>query len=170
MANADRPHGFVPYSALLRCRPYGCDGSEIQYENDAMHVESDGLVHVATAGSLTHIGSNIAYHAAVAASATSANPVIVSDHTEQLYEAQDDAQATSAQASVGSMCNGSVTTGSTVTLLSKQELDMGGIGETTNTWQILGLVPRIDNAFGSNADLVCQLNAGEGLLTVAAGI
>jgi hypothetical protein len=170
MANTDRPHGFSPYGPLLRCRPYGTDGAEIQYIGDAMMVSADGNVNVTTAGALTQLGSNMTYHAATAASATSANPVVISDHTEQLYEAQDDAAAVSALASIGSMVNGTVTTGSTVTFISKQELDADTIGETTNTWQILGLVPRVDNAWGNWADHIVQLNTGEGLLTVAAGI
>jgi len=170
MANVDRPHGFVPYSALLRCRPYASDGAEIQYINDVMAMAADGSVNVAAAANITKLGSNLAYHAASAATAASADPVLISDHPDQLYEAQDDAQTTSAQTDFGNACDHTVTTGSTVTFISKHEIDLSDLGVSVGGFVLLGLVPRIDNALGANADLVCQLNSGEGLLTVAGGI
>jgi len=170
MANADRPHGFVPYSALLRCRPYGMDGNAAIFINDLVDMENDGLVDVAAAGSLSYLGSSLAYHAAAAAGAQSANPVLVADHPDQLFEAQDDNGATSAQTHIGNLANHVAGAGSTTTLLSGHEIGLSDVSTADNTFVILGLVPRIDNAFGANADLVCAANTGEGLLNIAAGV
>jgi hypothetical protein len=170
MANVDRPHGFVPYSALLRCRPYGMDGNAVIFINDLVDMEADGFVDVAAAGSASYLGSNLAYKAAAAAAADSADPVLVADHPDQLFEAQDDAGATSAQTHVGNLANHVAGTGNANTKLSGHELGFGDIGTTNNTFVILGLVPRDDNAFGANADLVCAVNTGEGLLNLAAGV
>jgi hypothetical protein len=133
-------------------------------------MEADGLVDVAAAGSASYLGSNLTYHAASAANPDSADPVIVADHPDQLFEAQDDAAATSAQATIGSQCDHVVEAASRSTKISKHELGLGSLNQSNATFVILGLVPRIDNAFGANADLVCAANTGEGLLNVAAGV
>jgi hypothetical protein len=171
MANVDRPHGFVPYSALLRCRPYASDGAEIQYINDVMSAAADGNVNVAAAADIVILGSNLAYHAASAATATSADPVLISDHPDQLYEAQDDGTEAAAQAELFQGFNHLATTGSTITFLSKHEIDISSGSTSTEGFVGLGFVPRMDNdGTAANADWVVQLNAGEGLLTVASGV
>lgn len=171
MANADRPHGFVPYSALLRCRPYASDGAEIQYINDVMSAAADGNVNVATAGDIVILGSNLAYHAASAATATSADPVLISDHPDQLYETQDDGTQAPTQGELFQKFDHLATTGSTVTYISQHELDISTGSTSDGGFVGLGFVPRIDNdATAANADWVIQLNAGEGLLTVAGGV
>lgn len=172
MANVDRPHGFVPYSALLRCRPYASDGAEIQYINDVMKAEADGNVNPADSGDIDILGSNLAYHAASAATATSADPVLISDHPAQLYEAQEDgASTTSSQAELFSAFNHVDTTGSTVTFISAHEIDISDGGQSTGGFVALGFVPRMDNdGTAANADWIVQLNVGEGLLTIAAGV
>ena len=172
MANVDRPHGFVPYSALLRCRPYASDGAEIQYINDVMSAAADGNVDVAAAADIVILGSNLAYHAASAATATSADPVLISDHPAQLYEAQEDgASTTSSQAELFQGFNHLATTGSTVTFISAHEIDISSGSTSTEGFVGLGFVPRMDNdGTAANADWVVQLNAGEGLLTVASGV
>ena len=171
MANVDRPHGFVPYSALLRCRPYASDGAEIQYINDVMKAEADGNVNPADTGDIDILGSNLAYHAASAATATSADPVLISDHPDQLYEAQDDGTEAAAQAELFQGFNHLATTGSTVTFISAHEIDISSGSTSTEGFVGLGFVPRMDNdGTAANADWVVQLNAGEGLLTVASGV
>jgi len=155
----------------MRCRPYASDGAEIQYINDVMSAAADGNVNVAAAGDNVILGSNLAYHAASAATATSADPVLISDHPDQLYEAQDDGTQAAAQLELFQGFNHLATTGSTVTFISKHELDISDGGTSTGGFVGLGFVPRMDNdGTAANADWVLQLNVGEGLLTLAAGV
>ena len=63
------------------------------------------------------------------------------------------------------------TTGSTVTFISAHEIDISNGGQSTGGFVAQGFVPRMDNdGTAANADWIVQLNVGEGLLTVAAGV
>lgn len=171
MANADRPHGFNPYSALLRCRPYKVDSSNTPafFIGDVVDMEGDGNVNVSATSSIVKIGAALNLLAVSTASSDS-NPLMVADHPSQLYEAQDDAATTSARTDLGNSVDHVAGTGNATTKLSGHELGLGTLSTSNGGFVLLELVPRIDNAFGANADMVCALNVGEGLLTVAGGI
>lgn len=172
MANVDNPHGFRPYMQLLRIRPYSVDSSNgtAFFKGDVTMMENDGNCAPATAASTVKLGSSLVYIAASTAS-TSASPLLVTDCTEQLYEAQDDGAATPAQTNLGNICDHVAGAGSTRTLLSGHEIGLGSIGTTDGGYKLLDFVRRPDNEEDAvNADWVCQLNVGEGLLTVAAGV
>lgn len=172
MANTDRPHGFTPFGPLLRARPYSQDADDTTaiFIGDIVDGENDGYVSPAAASSVAKLGASLVYSAASTAT-TSANPIIVSDHPSQLYEAQDDGASTPSQTIVFNICDHVAGAGSTTTLLSAHELGLGSLSTSDGGFKILEGVRREDNDITAvNADWVCQLNVGEGILTLAAGI
>jgi hypothetical protein len=172
MANNDRPRGFHPYGPLLRARPYSVDADESDgiFKGDVIEMQSDGNVGPAAAGEVQLLGAALTYNAASTAS-TAANPVMVADNPHQLYEAQDDGAATPAQTNLGNSADHVAGTGSTVTKLSGHEIGLGSLSTSDGGFKLLDFVQREDNEEDAvNADWVCQLNQGEGLLTLAAGV
>jgi hypothetical protein len=173
MANDDRRYGFSPKGQLLRQQPYDADASEGTgiFIGDVMMMESDGNVAPATAASIVKLGSSNVYNAASTVSVQS-NPIMINDHPDQLYMAQDDGGGTVAQTEIGRICDHVAThAGSTTTLLSGHELGFGSLGTSNGGFKLLDIVNREDNDNeADNADWVCQLNVGEGLLTVAGGV
>ena len=174
MANTDRAYGFVAKGPLLRINAYSKDSSmsTALFIGDLAIMANDGNVEpmVTTTTTGGCLGASVCYSAASTAS-TAANPIFISDHTQQLYMAQDDGATTPAQTDLGNMVDHVAGAGSTTTLLSGYEIGLGTLGVSTGRVQLLDFVSRPDNAEDAvNADWVCQLNVGEGLLTLAAGI
>ena len=166
MANTDRPHGFNPFGPLQRLRPYEVDASAtVILVGDWLDLETDGFAVTHTEGQIDAIGASVSYSVA-----STAGTVMVADDPHQLFEAQDDAAATLAASDLGNACDITAGTGSTVTFISGHEIAADTASTATEAVILLGLVKRADNAYGINADFVCQLNVGEGLMTVAAGI
>ena len=131
---------------------------------------NDGTLNVAAVDGVTKIGAS-ASHSAASTATSSAAPLLVLDHPDQLFEAQDDGGGTVAQGLIGSKADHIDThSGSTTTLLSGHELDGSDMTSGAGGFAILDLVQREDNTVADNADWVCQLNTGEGLLTLAAGV
>jgi hypothetical protein len=171
MANIDRPHGFNCKGPSLRVNRYTQDASDSTaiFKGDVVDMDNDGNVSPAAVDSIVKIGAAETYSEASTAT-TNASPMILNDHPSQLYFAQDDAATTSAQTDMGNSVDHVAGAGSTTTLLSAHELGLGSLSTSNGGFVLLGLLERPDNAFGANADIVCQLNVGEGLLTVAGGI
>ena len=171
MANTDRPHGFSPVGPILRLRPYsvGSDLATAIFIGDIVDAESDGQLGPGSAGDVASLGVSSGYHAALTASADGSE-VMVYDDTEQLFEGQDDASATSTISNLHTCCDHIAGTGSTVTYLSGHEIAIDSSDDTTGALMLMGLVNRVDNAWGANADIIVQANMAEGLLLVAAGV
>ena len=173
MANTDRPRGFNPAGLMLRQRPYDADASEATgiFIGDIMMLETDGYVAPASDGDdITKLGSSNVYNVASTVSVTS-NPIMINDHPDQLYEAQDDGSETVQQNEVGQAADHIAGSGSTTTLLSGHEIALSSAGTSVGGFVLLGFVKREDNdETAHNADWICQLNSGEGLLTVAGSV
>lgn len=121
MANNDIPYGFQP-SPLVRVRRYKTDASNTTAiaPGDVVMLEADGNIAAATAGSTAAFGVSVDYIAA----ATAGN-VMVTDHPDQEYEAQDDgAGATPAQTSLFLNANHVPTSPHPLLKRSRQEIDL----------------------------------------------
>jgi hypothetical protein len=173
MANKDRAYGFVAKGPLLRANPHAVDASNSTavFVGDLTSMEADGFCTPATAGDIVILGSALSY-VAVSTATTSAEPLMLADSPMQLFIAQDDGVSGESTYTddIGSAANHVAGTGSTVTLLSGHEIDISDAGVSTGCVKLLDIVRRPDNEVGANADWVCQLNVGEGLLTVAGGV
>lgn len=170
MANTDRAYGFRPYQRLSRLSPYSKLASygTAALVNDMISAVASGNVEVATAGDIVLIGSNQTFSAA----STAATLMVADDVRGQQFQAQsDDGGATAiTRTEVHNAMNHLATPGSTVTKLSGHELDKSNTGTATGGFVIQNIVIRADNAAGDFADLVCEINTGEAILTLAAGI
>lgn len=173
MANQDRPHGFSIYGPLLRSQKFAVDVGETTgiFIGDIVMMENDGCIAPASAASVTKLGASLVYHAGTLASTGPADEVLVASNTNQLFEAQDNGATTPAQTDLGNLVDHVAGSGSTTTLLSAHELDLGTLTSTAAGFQLLDFVDRPDNEQDAvNADWIVQLNTAEGLLTLAAGV
>ena len=170
--NIDRAYGFVAFGPLLRQSSYSVlasYGTGI-FIGDLVSAVSTGDCQAAAAGDLVILGASTTYSAASTATSDT-NPLIVSDNTQQLYMAQDDGSATPAQDNLFNAANHIAGAGSTTTLISGHEIALSNAGTTTGGFVLLDHVNRPDNEKAKvNCDWVCQLNVGEGLLTVSGGV
>ena len=153
MANTDSAYGFSPKGPLLRQQPKDVlvgYGTAI-FINDLVSATGDGVVNAAAAGDNVILGSSSTYSAAsTVAQASDGTALMVTDHPDQLYVA---------------------TAGSTVTLKSGHELALSDGKTAAAGFVILRAVDREDNdKTAVNCDWVVQLNAGEGLLTLATSV
>lgn len=120
-AAVDKPFGFRPYGRVLRITPYYKDSGAVAiYPGDAVILETDGGIGVAATGSVNIIGVAAMYSAA----STEVTDFLVYDHPDQLFMVQDDSDTTNmARANEGNNVNIVTTTGDTLTLESRQEID-----------------------------------------------
>jgi hypothetical protein len=176
MANTDAPYGFSPKGPILRQQPKDVlvgYGTAI-FINDLVSATADGVVNAAAAGDNVILGSSSTYSAAsTVAQASDGTALMVTDHPDQLYEAQDDgSQDPPALDEVHQNADHSTATaGSTVTLKSGHELALSDGKTAAAGVVILRAVDREDNdKTAVNCDWVVQLNAGEGLLTLATSV
>ena len=173
MANTDRAYGFVAFGPLLRQNSYSVDASNgtAIFIGDLVSAESDGNCAPAAAEDVVVLGASTSYIAASTAT-SDANPLMITDNTQQLYMAQDDGTEVAAQLELfQAFDHTAATAGSTTTLISGHEIDISTGATAGQLLKALDFVKRPDND-GTlvNADWVCQLNVGEGLLTLAAGV
>jgi len=174
MANTDSAYGFSPKGPLLRQQPKDVlvgYGTAI-FKGDLVSAVTAGSVQAAAAGDTVILGASTAYSAAsTVASAETGTALMVADHPDQLFMAQDDASETPAMSEVHQAANHVAGTGSTTTLKSGHELALSDAGTSTGGFVILRAVDRPDNEKTAvNCDWVVQLNVGEGLLTLAASV
>jgi len=167
MANADRPHGFNPYGPLTRFRPYKATTSSTPafFIGDVVEANASGWINPASAGDVATLGVSQGYLAV-----STAGTVMIADDNEQLFEAQDDASGSPASTDVFANFDHIAGTGSATTLLSGHEIAYSTLSTGDGGFVLLDLVPRADNAWGDNADLVVQGNTGEGVLRLTAGV
>jgi hypothetical protein len=174
MANTDSAYGFSPKGPLLRQQPKDVLASYATaiFKGDFVSAEAAGDVNASVAADVTKLGVATTYSAAsTVAQASDGTALMVTDHPDQLYMAQDDGSATPTMAIVGSAADNTVGTGSTVTLNSGHEIALDGLVQDLGGFVILRAVDRIDNdKTAVNCDWVVQLNSGEGLLTLAASV
>lgn len=149
MPNADQPRGFWPVGKLLRVRPY--EAGSACYPGDLVNLASDGQVDPATAGALI-VGLCLSYASAAG------TEVLVADHPDQLIGGQGDETEFDAQTDIGNCVDIVATAGDSTYLASRQEADSSTIAATTAQLQILGIERRIDNALGTNADMVFRIH------------
>ena len=169
MANTDRPHGFVGFGAHLRLSPYIQDSGDTTaiFIGDIVDAEADGNISPAAAASILKLGASVSFSAA----STEGTQVLVLDHPDQLLEAQDDGSATPAQLELFQAADHIAGAGNTTTKLSAHEIALSTAGATAGGFVLLDHVQREDNdSTAVNCDWVCQLNVGEGLLTLAGSI
>ena len=172
MANTDRAYGFVGFGPTLRMQEYSVIASYGTgiFIGDVCDGVSSGYVEASGATAVDKVGCAATYSAASTASSR-ANPMMILNHPDQLFQAQDDGDGTtSAISHIHNSCDHIAGTGSTTTLKSGHEIDISTVSASDGGFVLIELVKREDNAFGENADWVCQLNVGEGILTLNAGI
>ena len=166
MANQDCPCGLYPYQAQggePRKNIYLAGTSTSIFRGDVVAINSSGHVRsIATAtGSLSIIGVAANYVDATAAPGSStAQKVWVYDDPDQLFVIQDDGDsATPARTDVGATCPLLLTTGSTTTGQSRQELDVSGLSaHSTEIVKILGFKEGPTFEIGKYAKYIVKLN------------
>jgi hypothetical protein len=174
MANTDNPRGFSPKGNLIRQNPYEVAvgyGTGI-FVNDVVSGIDDGVIEAASAGDVTIMGSAQTYSAAsTIADIEAGTPLMVSDDPHQLYVAQDDGSATPNVNDLFMACNHVAGAGSTTTLRSGHELALSNLGAVNGGFVVLGFViDSLNDKTAVNADYVVQLNHGEGILVLPAGV
>lgn len=152
MANADRKRGLQPYEDALRSSPYSAAGTI--YPGDIVRMDNAGLVAAASADTNPNCGVAATY-------ATVGQEVIVWDHPEQKFVAQQDSGGSTniVQSHAGLNFQIVATTGSTAFKQSRQELDSStGATDSNLPVRMLAIQPAVGNASGVNAKVVCMLN------------
>jgi hypothetical protein len=176
MANTDSAYGFAPKGHILRINPKDVLASYATaiFKGDFVSAEAGGDVNASIADDVTKLGASMMYSAAsTVAQASDGTALMVTDHPDQLYEAQDDgSQDPPALDEVHQNADHTAATaGSTVTLKSGHELALSDGKTAAAGFVILRAVDREDNdKTAVNCDWVVQLNAGEGLLTLATSV
>jgi hypothetical protein len=149
MANADRPQGFKPYGMVRRITPYEA-GSTI-YPGDAVKLSSDGQIDSASAGDAL-LGVALDY-------ATSGQTCRVYDDPAQQFIGQGDEGELDAQTDIGNNCDIVATAGNSTYKASRMEIDSSTVTAAGSAQvQILRLLPEVNNAFGTNAQVVFRIN------------
>ena len=150
MANKDMPVGFAPKGASLRMNAYVAGG--VVYPGDAVTLDATGRVAAATASqALCGIAGSYASAAGV--------DVSVHDHPDQLFVAQGDEAEIDAQTDMNLNYNIVATAGNATYKQSRMEIDSSTQATTaTLPIKVLGLEPRVDNALGAQARVICKIN------------
>lgn len=149
MANKDMPNGFQPKGVPLRCNSYVAGGTV--YPGDVVKLDAAGKVVAGTAGAAS---CGVARSYAIADQA-----VDVFDHPDQEYSAQVAAAEVDAQTDIFQNASILATAGNSTYKQSRMEVDGSTLGATaTLELKLLSLEPRIDNAFGANARVICKIN------------
>jgi hypothetical protein len=149
MANRDEVRGAQPYGPLLRARPYTASGTV--NEGDPLKLVNDGTVVIATAGDAC-MGICLSYGVAT-------DTVIVADHPDQEFVAQSDDGTIDAATDMNLNYNFVFASPNTTYRRSGVEID-GDTGATNSNKQakVLRLLPRADNALGTNAVVIFKIN------------
>ena len=184
MANVDAPFGLAPYENVLRARMY-CVATNpsaavyhqtmVEHTGAAVATKYGNMVAVAaeeTGAANSILGSVLAIFdhnmnptkyiaAGETGDSTVAGYVLVADHPEQLYIAQEDSDGGSiALASAGLNVDMVGTSGDTDTGLSSMELDSStAAGTATLALKLIAPHPD-DTAASANCRWIVQVNAG----------
>jgi hypothetical protein len=166
MSNQDYPCGLTPFSPdgrTPRQQIYYAGTTTSIFRGDVVAINSSGRVHTiaTTAGSIYTLGVAANYvDATVAPGSTTAQKVWVYDDPQQLFVIQDDGDsATPARTDVGAQCPLILTTGSTTTGQSKQELNVSGVTTSlTEVVKIIGFKEGPTFEIGKNAKYIVKLN------------
>lgn len=168
MANLDAPIGFrMAYTKT------GAPARLTSYKNTAVAiyfgdvVKKDGSGRVLSADTLaTDIPMGVA---ASYVSATGEQTVSVYDDlANTIFEVQVDDGSITDDTQIGNFFDLILTTGNTLTLQSKQEMD--GDASTRDNLVLIGLVDKPGNAWGTNCNVYVQfvIDANAGVRTVTA--
>jgi hypothetical protein len=150
MANRDEVTGFRPYGPALRLRPYVADG--IIYPGSLVKQKDDGeILEAAASDACIGVAATYASGAGV--------EVMVWDHPDQEFVGQSDDATIDAQTDLGLNYNFVVAAGNATYKRSGMEVD-GNTGADTATLplKVMRLLPAVDNAFGANCKVICQIN------------
>lgn len=185
MANADSPTGLSIWGPLLRARMYGVETAPAMaiYHNQLVETESKAVagkhgnwpvvLGEETGAALTIVGVTVAVFddkmdpvkylaASEAGDSTMAGYVLVADHPEQEFIAQEDSasSAVCGLADAGQCADMVGTGGSTSTGLSSSEIDTSTVAATaTLALQLLYPHPDDDNTL-VNCRWICKINTG----------
>ena len=156
----DTPYGFRPYGECLRVSSYSMDASAAaMYPGDCMIIEADGAVAPGTTNSTAIVGAAAMY----SATGTAAT-VLIYDHPDQRFHAQDDGDTGIMTAtSLGARALIVATTGDTTTLQSKQEIDSSSAFTTAaNPISIMALHPVEQGSYATTTAQqrrwICSIN------------
>ena len=166
MANADTPKGFNPTGIIYGTGRYetGTAVATAVFKSDLIGMLTSGYVRPAVADETVTVGAAVGTTSATTAqkalvAASTAATVLVTDHPDQKYIAQEDGDATVlTRAEVGSNCNFIANAGSTTTGMSGQEIDSSANSVGAAQIRLIDIHRRPDNAFGANADWLCRIN------------
>lgn len=150
MANRDQQVGFSPYGRPLRQREY--IAAAVIYPGDLVKLTSAGLVDRCAASDPS---------CGVAASYASGSGVKVNvyDDPDQMFECQADDATIDAQTDIN--LNYDIVVGSPNTTYKRSGMQIDASTQATTAAlpiKVLSVSPRIDNALGSLADVVCKIN------------
>ena len=175
MANKDFPSGLAPIneggSGRPRLTEYTVAAAATPiYKGAPMKLVSTGTAAMATdeTGQTYWLGASAGYYP----TSTVDIKVLIWDDPNQLFTIQDDGSAALAETNIGNNANFiTADSGDSFTGQSIAELD-ATTPATTATFplQIVGLVKRIDNSWGANADLIVRWRFGAHHETSALGI
>ena len=134
----DAPMGFRPYDHVRRIQEYRLDsGNAAIYPGDLVGMAADGTVDTITETASPILGAAAGYVAAAAGTT-----VLVYDHPNQLFLVQDDSATTAMTAmSEGTTADVVMTTGSTTTFQSLQEIDSDLVNAGTKAIKVHRLAP-----------------------------
>lgn len=154
MANTDKPCGFYPFGQVRSLTIYevDADGGTI-YEGDLIIMESDGYVAPATAGSTALLGVSNSYRLT-----GTAGKIGVFDHPLQRFVGQCNEDDYDAQADIGTNADLVAGSGNGTTMRSGHEINTTTLATTAAQLRVVALAPRANNALGSYARLVVEIN------------
>lgn len=188
MANTDRPTGLTPVRTLQGLDYNGqtdrffipaTDGTAV-FIGDAVNLagsaDADGVATVKQAaagetilGVVVGIDTNPSDLEKNYRVASTAQYLLVSTDPFMLYAMQEDSAAGAlAAANTGNVIDLVVGAGSVISGRSGMEIDSSNAGTTTGQLRLIGLVQAEDNAFGTNANWLVQIN--EHSLRTIAGV
>ena len=163
MANVDAPHGFRPLNPILRANWYYVDSSDstvicmfdlVTREDDAhcTRLSTEDEILGSVIGIFDENRVPMKYKPA-----STAAWLLVADHPDQIFEAQEDGVWT--ETTEGLNADIVDTAGNTTTGISKQEIDFSTAATTqalhVKLWKLL---PQPGNSVGANANVICQIN------------
>ena len=150
MANKDQPCGARPLGEVKRIRQYVAGAA--CFPGDFVHLEADGKVDPAAASEAL-LGVAMSY------ASGDGQAVLVADDPDQLFVVQADGADIDAQTDIGKNSSIVATAGDSTYKTSRQELDSSELaGTSTLPLKLLGIEPRVDNAFGGFVDCVVSIN------------
>ncbi len=164
MANTDNPRGFSPIRGNSDGPPkrskYPCNTTTDVFQGDVVQLLANGRVKsiTTTTGNAAIVG--VAANYVDASDSSDAQDIYVYDDPDQRFMGQDDGDsATPSAAVVGATFALILTTGNTVTGLSKQEIDASAAGvATTDPVIVEGFVQGPKQEIGKYATHIFKLN------------